>query len=141
MGGMRRMDLGLDQLLEMFEERFGRRATTILIALISAAVAAWSLHAIVEFIIAPTVAYIGGFTLPPPDRAEHLTLLTLWLIGGFYGLAWGWTYGEMRTRVRTLTQTNEILRNEKQALEARLNTVQGNASQSDSDGYSQEKSG
>jgi hypothetical protein len=44
------MDFGLARFLEMFEERFGRRATTALLALIGLAVTAYSIKLAIETI-------------------------------------------------------------------------------------------
>lgn len=66
------MDLGLDKLIEMFEERFGRRASTCLLFLIAVGVAAFSLHAIFAYFVRPaivlakdTVDYFNGAPLAP----------------------------------------------------------------------------
>ena len=42
------MDFGVTRFLEMFEERFGRVATTVLLALIGSAIALWALDIIVD---------------------------------------------------------------------------------------------
>jgi len=56
------VDFGLDRLLLMFEERFGRRPTTALVALLAAAVAAWSLHTLWSDLIAPIYAWTVSAT-------------------------------------------------------------------------------
>ena len=42
------MDFGFARFLEMFEERFGSRATTAMLAIIGVAVAVWGIGEIVD---------------------------------------------------------------------------------------------
>jgi len=48
------MDFGVDRLIEMFEERFGKLPATALLALIGLAAAGWAIHSIAVFIVAPS---------------------------------------------------------------------------------------
>ncbi len=47
------MDFGLSRIVEMFEERFGPRATSVLVALVALALGAISLKTIVDDLIVP----------------------------------------------------------------------------------------
>ncbi len=65
------MDFGISRFLEMFEERFGRRATTALLALIGIAIAAWGLQTIIGMVV-----YVYKLTLKanlvPEFEAESI---------------------------------------------------------------------
>lgn len=45
------MDFGFGRFLEMFEERFGRTATTVLLAALGLAAATWSVKTVIEFAV------------------------------------------------------------------------------------------
>jgi hypothetical protein len=51
------MDVGIDRLIEMFEERFGRRAATALLFLIGLGVVALAIHSFVTLLVLPTVRW------------------------------------------------------------------------------------
>ncbi len=48
------MDFSLARIIEVFEERFGRKASTALIVLVALAIASWALKAIVANFIVPS---------------------------------------------------------------------------------------
>jgi hypothetical protein len=55
------MDLGLGRFFEMFEDRFGRRATTVLLALVGLAIASLSVGLVWEHIISPIFGIVANF--------------------------------------------------------------------------------
>jgi hypothetical protein len=55
------MDFGLGRFLEMFEERFGRRVTTALLALVGIAIAVFCLHLVFEGFLLPIYALSSAF--------------------------------------------------------------------------------
>jgi len=54
------MDLGIDKLVDMFEERFGKRAATVLLFLIALAIAAWAVKEVHRDIVVPLWALLKG---------------------------------------------------------------------------------
>jgi hypothetical protein len=48
------MDFGVDRLIEMFEERFGKGLATALLALIGLAAAGWAIHSVAIYIARPS---------------------------------------------------------------------------------------
>jgi hypothetical protein len=61
------MDFGLDKLVEMLEERFGRVAGTIVLAAIGIAAIAFALHAVFQYLVMPIAKYapdvLGAFNI------------------------------------------------------------------------------
>ena len=55
------MDLGVDKLIEMLEERFGRPAATGLLALLALGVASWAVHEIFVSVLLPIVSWLSPF--------------------------------------------------------------------------------
>jgi hypothetical protein len=64
------MDLGLDKLVEMIQERFGRRVGTIVLASIAVAAFATAIHAVFSYLIVPSIRYAPS-------------------VLGTFGIAWG----------------------------------------------------
>lgn len=85
------MEIGLGRLLEMFEDRFGRFPTTILILLIAGAVAGFSIHIMWVYIVTPiyefsqyNVAFYFGRMTAGNDIAELLassSITALFVLG------------------------------------------------------------
>ncbi len=75
------MDFGFSRFLEMFEERFGRLATTILIGLIAAALVAYSLKVIID----TTIEFHGLFAkntwLTWLNARDFTVAISGWIIG------------------------------------------------------------
>jgi hypothetical protein len=76
------MDFGLDKLIEMIEERFGKTASTAVLFAVMGGAFAWGVHAFFEFLVVPTATY--GFAalhyvqMAPTSRAQMtLALLAL----------------------------------------------------------------
>src|ERR1700730_1980150 len=59
------VDIGLGRFLEMFEERFGRKATTGLLAIIGLGVTAFMLSLIWEHLITPLYSLAGAVVGKP----------------------------------------------------------------------------
>jgi hypothetical protein len=53
------VDIGLGRFLEMFEERFGRKATTVLLAVIGLGVTAFMFSLIWEYLVVPLYSLAG----------------------------------------------------------------------------------
>jgi hypothetical protein len=87
------MELGFARFLEMFEERFGRFVTTLLMAALAAAAAAWALQTIIE-----ATVYVYGLVkaanfiaaLRTEHAAAHLIILAVQITITFVllGLVW-----------------------------------------------------
>lgn len=81
------MDFGLDRLLQMFEDRFGRAPTTALVALLAAALAAWSIKTLWTDLIAPVYAWVvsattrGQLIIPLTIQNFINVTITLFVIG------------------------------------------------------------
>jgi|GEM_PF-6835783 len=54
------MDLGIDRLVNMIEERFGRTASTVLLLTVFLAVFSWCVSTTYSHLIYPVVNFIGG---------------------------------------------------------------------------------
>lgn len=52
-----RMDFGLDKLVELIEERFGRLAGTVVLAAIALSALAFAVHAVFAYLVVPTLRY------------------------------------------------------------------------------------
>jgi len=84
------MDIGLGRFLEMFEERFGRTATTVLVGIIGLAVIAFCVPLIWNNLIMPIYlgvsAIIQGIPIPSWDDLKvpligmSVTLAVFWLV-------------------------------------------------------------
>lgn len=73
------MDFGFARFLEMFEERFGRSATTVLLAVLATAVAAWAAKTIIDAIRYVYVLVVSTHLMTALDNesaAAHLIILT-----------------------------------------------------------------
>lgn len=69
MGKSPSMDFGLNRILEMFEERFGRTATTVLLAAIGLALFGYCAKTMIEtslyfYYLAATALNISGYSVP-----------------------------------------------------------------------------
>lgn len=96
------MDFGISRFLEMFEERFGRTATSTLLAVIGIAILAWGMQTTIAFAV-----YLYKLTLKanlvPQLEAEsilaHLIFFGVQLVITFFILAYLWRkFAEMRIR-------------------------------------------
>jgi hypothetical protein len=78
------MDIGLGEFLKMFEERFGRTATTILLAMIGLGVMAFMLSLIWEHLIVPLYSFSGS--LMGAMGAHPLSVSINWTTAAQIGL-------------------------------------------------------
>ena len=84
------MDLGIDRLIEMFEQRFGRPLSTVLLALVGLGVAGLALHSIYDTILVPladvvvaTKSYLAGLkTISLPGAATIIAQIAVGFIAG-----------------------------------------------------------
>src|SRR5580704_490761 len=89
--GVRAMDLGIDRLIEMFEQRFGRPIATGLLAVVGLGVAGLALHTIYDTILLPLAsgfvavrAYIAGMkSIALPSIAEIISQALVGLVAAF----------------------------------------------------------
>lgn len=87
------MDLGIDRLVEMFEERFGRRAGTAILALIGLAVVGLTLKTIYETMLLPlanviastwmSVSAMKTISLPSPTEIIAQAAIVILSVGLF----------------------------------------------------------
>jgi hypothetical protein len=71
------VDIGLGRFLEMFEERFGRKATTALLAIIGLGVTAFMLSLIWEHLIIPLYS-LAGIVIGKPHSPTGLGFNLTW---------------------------------------------------------------
>lgn len=83
MGVITAMDLGLDKLIEMIEQRFGKAAATAVLFAITIGALGWGVHSFAENLVLPIVAHGGQFIawLKSVTPKEWLRVV--------YELAWG----------------------------------------------------
>ena len=90
--GLSRMDFGLDKLVEMIEERFGRFAGTVVLAAIGIAALAFAVHAVFSYLLVPAVRYaptiLGSFGIAwgRMSLADAIYAVTQTFIGVLAGL-------------------------------------------------------
>jgi hypothetical protein len=119
------MDFGLDKLVEMIEERFGRLAGTVVLAAIGVAALAFAVHAVFSFLLVPAVRYaptvLGsvGIALGRMSIADAIYAGIETLIGMLAGLVFFGVSRLMYIRFhkRALATTEEILRETKDTIE------------------------
>jgi len=123
------MDLGTSRFLEMFEERFGSRATTIVLAIIGLALALLGIGEIVD----KTIYFYGLIrsanfiaALKQESAATHLIIFTVQIVVTFLVLVWVWRQfyrRKMTVWAVRLEKTHGQIRTAKDELEARFNDV------------------
>jgi hypothetical protein len=82
------VDLGLDRLIEMIEQRVGKPAATAVLYAVTAGAFAWGIHALFAYLILP-VATHGADVLSYVRSATPRQLTEVWaqaVIGGALGL-------------------------------------------------------
>ena len=84
------MDLGIDRLIEMFEERFGKRTATLLLAVIGLGAVGWAVHSIYENILSPLLPFLissgmwaAHIHVPPPIYSARKVVIGLVAVGVF----------------------------------------------------------
>lgn len=140
------MDLGIDRLIEMFEQRFGRPLSTVLLALVGLGVAGLALHSIYDTILVPLAnlivaakSYLAGLkTISLPSTA---TIIAQVAVGFIAGVTLAITVAVMvrtrkridksvlaiRHRVSELEFENRTLRQEQDALRYFLDRAGGSS--------------
>ncbi len=85
------MDFGLDRIIEMIEDRFGRWAGTGLLLIVALGAAAISAHAVVTYLIRPAIVYGQQIWAFFAGGSAQFSKADLWriLVGGFLGGAAG----------------------------------------------------
>lgn len=126
------MDLGVDRLIEMFEERFGRRASNVLLFFLGLGALAWGIHAFVILLILPGAKVVGAildyfkgqqFHLPSiaPAWVPLITnILSALVVGLIYmavagALVYRYRREAERETIKHLNELNEIEKRSKAA--------------------------
>ena len=101
------MELGFGRFLEIFEERFGRVATNLLMAMLALAAVSWAIQTTVEMVvyvhrIAKSVDFVAA--LMRESAAAHLVFFAAQLAGTFIAmwLIWKWF---LRRKLRGLMES------------------------------------
>jgi hypothetical protein len=131
------MDFGFSRFLEMFEDRFGRHATTVLIALIATALAAYSIKVIVDTTVEFESSIRSSTWFTWTHAREFAAGLLGWLIGIvlfwiFIRAMWHYNYRPRLERMKaeftaemseSLERVKETSRAEVEAFQAELNQL------------------
>lgn len=88
---------GLEKVVAMLEERFGRHATTGLLFLIGLAIAAYSLNIVFEHLIMPIYRFLGPFISGPEITVATVFYVTAFVAAAIVLFPLGWLFLSKRT--------------------------------------------
>jgi len=103
---------GLEKIVAMIEERFGRHATTGLLFLIGLAIAAYALHIFVEYLIIPVYRFLGPFVSGPEITVATVFYVTAFVASAIILFPLGWLFLSRRTIPQAIVDQLAILRSE-----------------------------
>lgn len=108
------MDAGIGRLVEMFEERFGRFATNIVIAILVLSAVVLALHIITSYLVIPIITVFFSIIkfLGNPNKHKIFNLLIgmLPLISFIFIILWAYIFGSrfmknLRARANLINDT------------------------------------
>lgn len=103
---------GLEKVVAMIEDRFGRHATTGLLFLIGLAIAAYALHIFVEYLIIPVHRFLGPFISGPEITVATVFYVTAFVASAIILFPLGWLLLSKRTIPQAIVDQLAMLRSD-----------------------------